>query len=156
MSLNINNIKCLVVEDDPFKMEKIRAHLKQHFAGRCELFESQALSTATSMLSRESFDLAIIDMSIHSHEPEAGAGSPFPLSSGGLDVLFEIEHCGFSTCCIVLTQYPDIEIEGLPIPVEMAQHQILEKFGIKVAGCIRYAEDNDYWKAEVTAILEKL
>jgi hypothetical protein len=114
------------------------------------------LSTASSALTTSNFDLAIIDMSIHSHEPEAGAGSPFPLSSGGLDVLFEIEHSGSSTSCIILTQYPDIEIEGLPIPVERAQQEILEKFGIKVAGCVRYVEDDNQWKAEVTSILENL
>ena len=118
--------------------------------------ECQALSTASSFLATSTFDLAIIDMSIHSHEPEAGAGSPFPLSSGGLDVLFEIEHSGGNTACIILTQYPDIEIDGIPIPVESAQLEILEKFEIKVAGCVRYFESNNRWKAEVSSILEQL
>ncbi|MBC3239825.1 hypothetical protein HU723_11615 [Pseudomonas lurida] len=95
-------------------------------------------------------------MSIHSHEPQAGAGSPFPLSSGGLDVLFEITSMPNSTHCIVLTQYPDIEIESLPIPVDMAQKEILDKFGIEVAGCVRYLESDNQWKTEITAILEQL
>lgn len=137
-------------------MDSIRAHLKFFFSEKIEIEECHALSTASSALTASTFDLAIIDMSIHSHEPEAGAGSPFPLSSGGLDVLFEIEHSGSSTSCIILTQYPDIEIEGLPIPVKRAQQEILEKFGIKVAGCVRYVEDDNQWKAEVTSILEKL
>lgn len=156
MLSNINRLRCLIVEDDPFKMEGIRAHLKEVFADRIETIECHALSTASSLLASCKFDLAILDMSIHSHEPEAGAGSPFPLSSGGLDVLFEIAYSGNNTPCIILTQYPDIEIEGSPIPVELAQQEILEKFEIEVAGCIRYLENDNRWKIEVTSILEKL
>lgn len=156
MTLNIEHIRCLIVEDDPFKMDSIRAHLKSFFSDKIEIEECHALATASAALATSIFDLAIIDMSIHSHEPEAGAGSPFPLSSGGLDVLFEIESSGSNTSCIILTQYPDISIEEVPIPVELAQQEILEKFSIKVAGCVRYVEDDNRWKAEVTSILEKL
>lgn len=156
MNLNTSHVKCLIVEDDPFKMEGIRAHLKEIFSSRIDAVECQSLSTATSLLASYNFDLAILDMSIHSHEPEAGAGSPFPLSSGGLDVLFEIMYSGSHTHCIILTQYPDIEIDGTPIPVEMAQQEILDKFEIKVAGCVRYLENDERWKSEVTKILESL
>lgn len=149
-------IECLIVEDDLFKMEGIRAHLKELFGDRIETSECQALNSAKALLSSKRFDLAIIDMSIHSHEPEAGAGSPFPLSSGGLDVLFEIFYSGSNTPCIILTQYPDIEIEGAPVPVEMAQQEILEKFDIEVAGCVRYIEDDNLWRVTVTSILERL
>lgn len=156
MLSNTDTIRCLIVEDDPFKMEGIRAHLKEVLGDRVETVECQALSSATSLLASLSFDLAVVDMSIHSHELEAGAGSPFSLSSGGLDVLFEIVYSGSSTPCIILTQYPDIEIEGVPIPVEMAQQEILEKFSINVAGCIRYIEDDNQWKTEFRSVLERL
>lgn len=149
-------VKCLIIEDDPFKTEGIREHLKTIFADRVEVIECQALASATALIATTQFDLAIIDMSIHSHEPEAGAGSPFPLSSGGLDVLFEIVYSGNNTKCIILTQYLDIEIEGAPIPVEDAQQEILDKFQIEVAGCVRYLENDERWKAEVASILEKL
>jgi len=156
MFLNTKHVKCLIVEDDPFKMEGIRSHLRDIFFGRIEFTDCHALSEVSTLLAAFDFDLAILDMSIHSHEPEAGAGSPFQLSSGGLDVLFEIEHSDNNTQCIILTQYPDIEIESVPIAVEDAQHEIFEKFDIKVAGCVRYQENDNKWKAEVTSILEKL
>jgi hypothetical protein len=156
MLSSIDRIECLIVEDDLFKMEGIRAHLKEHFGNRIMMSECQALSVAKALLASKQFHLAIIDMSIHSHEPEKGAGSAFPLSSGGLDVLFQIVYSGRHTPCIVLTQYPDIEIEGEPVPVEMAQKEILEKFSIEVAGCVRYIENDNRWKAAVTSILERL
>jgi ActR/RegA family two-component response regulator len=156
MLLSIDYPRCLIVEDDPFKMDSISTHLRETFSRHLEIVECHALSSATFHLANTTFNLVIIDMSIHSHEPEAGAGSPFPLSSGGLDVLFEINHLGSNTPCIILTQYPDIEIDGAPIPVELAQKEILEKFKIKMAGCVRYLENDSRWKREVTSILEQL
>lgn len=156
MRLNIDKIKCLIVEDDQFKLDGIRAHLTDFFQKKIEIKECHALSSASTLLALDKFNLAIIDMSIHSHEPEAGAGSPFPLSSGGLDVLFEIDYSGNNTQCIILTQYPDIEIEGLPIPVESARQEIFNKFNIEVAGCIRYLENDSQWKQDISLILEKL
>lgn len=156
MLLNTEWLKCLIVEDDQFKMEGIRSHLNEIFKGRIEIAECQALASATALLESNTFDLAIIDMSIHSHEPEAGAGSPFPLSSGGLDVLFEIAHTENKTHCIILTQYPDIEIETLPIPVDLAKREILDKFDIEVAGCVRYLENDSQWQADIISILERL
>jgi len=149
-------IQCLIVEDDPFKMEGIHAHLTERYGSRIETSGCQALSSAKALLASKYFDLAIVDMSIHSHEPEAGAGSPFPLSSGGLDVLFQIAYSGNDIPCIILTQYPDIEIEGTPVPIEKAQQEIFEKFEIQVAGCVRYIEDDERWKIAMTSILEKL
>ncbi|UDQ82427.1 hypothetical protein LJN55_11615 [Erwinia rhapontici] len=156
MLWNIEKIKCLIVEDDQFKMEGIRSHLKLIFKERIETCECHALSSATALLALHEFNLAIIDMSIHSHEPEAGAGSPFPLSSGGLDVLFEIDYTQNKTHCIILTQYPDIEIEGIPIPVDLAKNEIFDKFEIEVAGCVRYIENDNQWKEEIIYILERL
>lgn len=156
MFWNTKSVKCLIVEDDQFKMEGIRSHLQSIFVNGIEVLECQALASATALLASNVFDLAIIDMSIHSHEPQAGAGSPFPLSSGGLDVLFEISSTPNATHCIILTQYPDIEIESLPIPVDMAKNEILDKFGIHVAGCVRYLENDNQWKTDIKTILEQI
>ncbi|MCF5859365.1 DNA-binding transcriptional response regulator [Aeromonas veronii] len=156
MFLNIETLKCLIVEDDQFKLEGISSFLNEIFNSKIKIFECHALASATDLLTSEKFDLAIIDMSIHSHEPEAGAGSPFPLSSGGLDVLFEVDYTQSDTYCIILTQYPDIEIESLPIPVELAKQEIYDKFNIEVAGCVRYIENDNKWKESIRAILETL
>jgi CheY-like chemotaxis protein len=158
MLLNTDHVRCLIVEDDPYKLNGIQTYLNSVFVGTLDISVCQALASAKALLGSQKFDLAIIDMSIHSHEPEAGSGSPFPLSTGGLDVLFEIVHSenGTKTPCIILTQYPDIEIESLPIPVEQAKKEILDKFDIDVAGCVRYLEDDSQWKADLYLILEQL
>ncbi|EHM5632431.1 TPA: hypothetical protein ACW7J1_004289 [Citrobacter freundii] len=156
MFWNIDKLNFLIVEDDQFKLEGIRSFLNSIFDKEVVISECHALASATALLATNKYHLAIIDMSIHSHEPEAGAGSPFPLSSGGLDVLFEIVFSQVDTHCIILTQYPDIEIESLPIPVNLAKQEIFDKFGIDVAGCVRYLENDNQWKKEMADILRGL
>ena len=134
MLWNIDKLNCLIVEDDQFKLEGVRSFLNSIFSNEVVTDECHALASATALLSIKKYHIAIIDMSIHSHEPEAGA----------------------DTYCIILTQYPDIEIESLPIPVNLAKQEIFDKFGIEVAGCVRYLENDNQWKTELENILRIL
>lgn len=153
MLSSIEKVRCLVVEDDKFKLDSIRAYLQQALGDRAVISECQALATATAYLESNKFEIVVIDMSIHSHAPEQGAGSPTPLPSGGLDVLFEVNYLGHDSACIVLTQYTDILIEGVPVPIESAAAEIEGKFGITVAGCIQYSESSSTWKMDLDRIL---
>lgn len=156
MSLHTESISCLVVEDDTFKSESICAHIGGLYGEAVTIVTCQALSTARAALAEQRFDIAIIDMSIPSHPALVGAGSPYSFPTGGLDVLFEIEHLNQQSCCIILTQYPEIEIEGTLIPVDIAAQEILEKFDINVAGCIQYHENDSQWKTAVSNILRSI
>lgn len=155
MHSNTKIQNCLIIEDDKFKLDNIRSLLRETIGEELKIDECRALSTAASLLSKERYDFVIIDMSIHSHEPEAGAGSPVPLPSGGLDVLFEINYLNHRSLCIVLTQYTDIQIEGIPIPIDLAAAEIREKFDINVCACIQYSENSQDWTQQIIGIIKK-
>jgi len=148
------NIKCLVVEDDKFKLDDILCFLQREFGGRANIYTCSASSTAMEQLSKEDFDIAIIDMAIPSHPASEGEGSAYPLPKGGLDVLFEIEALGQRCVSVVLTQYPEVEIDGCLIPVEQAEAEIAEKFDIRIAGCIQYYEEDPKWQDQLRKVLE--
>lgn len=156
MRSSTDPVKILIVEDDKFKLDSIRSHLINILGNKLDIEECQALSSAASSLCEQRFDVVIIDMSIHSHEPQKGAGSPVPLPSGGLDVLFEVEFLGHKSICIILTQYMDIQIEGVPVPVAEAVNEIREKFGIVVAACFQYNESGSEWKDGIKRVVSEL
>lgn len=147
-------INCLIIEDDVYKLESILEYLRSCLGAGLNTEECHALSTASVALASKKYDLIIIDMSIYSHEPEAGVGSPVPLPSGGLDVLFEASYQSSNALSVILTQYPDIEIEGVPIPVHLASREISEKFGINVAACIQYVDGDSTWKTQMRTALQ--
>jgi CheY-like chemotaxis protein len=147
--------KCLIVEDDDFKLTSVRMFLTDLLGTSTSFSTCEALSTAIELLSDQEFDLVIVDMSIPSHPVKAGEGSPFSFPSGGLDVLFQMDAEGHQSTCIVLTQYPEIEIDGVLVPVDAAAEEIERKFEIKVAGCVQYFEDKFDWKEAVKQILNR-
>jgi CheY-like chemotaxis protein len=147
--------RILIVEDDSYKREGVETLLRELIRTPITVESCDAISTARLALARDKFDLVIVDMSIPSHPPVVGEGSPFSFPSGGLDVLFEIDELGHSSKCIVLTQYPEIEMDGVLVPVASATEQIEIKFGIRVAACIQYFEDNPSWKLQIASCLDK-
>lgn len=153
MHLPTSKLSILVVEDDNFKLERVKAHLNEVITEDFSIAECGAMSTAADMLNAEEYDIVVIDMSIPSHPTAVGAGSPYSFPSGGLDVLFGIEDLKHRSICIVLTQYPEIEIEGILVPVDQAGEQIFKKFGIRVSGCIQYLEDGLDWKLKMNKYL---
>lgn len=149
-------IKVLIVEDDQHKLDAVRAYLGEVFGERAYIQSCGAISTASKCLSESSYDVVVIDMSIPSHPTAVGEGSPYSFPSGGLDVLFHVEELGHDSKCIILTQYPDIEMEGVLVPVEQARAQILESFQIEVAACIKYDEDDPIWRSQFRDCLENI
>lgn len=150
------NIRCLVVEDDKFKLDGVLIFLRELLGPQSEIRTCSASATAMEELNKYIFDIAIIDMAIPSHPASVGDGSPYSLPKGGLDVLFEIDALGYDCISIVLTQYPEVEIDGCLVPVEFAVTEMLEKFDISVAGCFQYFEDNEIWKSEIKEIINKI
>lgn len=148
--------KCLIVEDDGFKLTSVKSLLIDLFGGAISFSTCEALSTAIDILSEQEFDVVVVDMSIPSHPVKAGEGSPFSFPSGGLDVLFQMDAERHQSTCIVLTQYPEIEIDGVLVPVDAAAEEIKRKFDIEIAGCIQYFEDKSNWKEAITLILRKI
>lgn len=155
MHSNIEVLKILIIEDDQFKLDSVIRFINSELNRTVEISFCTALSTALDALKEDKYHVVIIDMSLPSHPPVAGQGSPIPLLSGGLDVIFEIDALGFDCTSIVLTQYPELEIDGAFIPVSEAVEEISIKFGIKVHACLQYFEDSFAWKNTIKEMLRK-
>lgn len=153
MPLPTKHCSILIVEDDKHKLDSVRNLLLKIFDVTADITVCEAMSSASKALAAQEFDVVIIDMSIPSHPKSAGAGSPFSFPSGGLDVIFEIDELRHKSICIVLTQYPEIEIEGVLVPVDMATAEVYAKFSIRIADCIQYSEDSSEWKQKINDIL---
>lgn len=150
----INSLRCLIVEDDEHKAAGVSAHLHEVLGLNITIVICGALSTAIAELQEGSFHVAVIDMSIPSHPPMQGAGTAYSFPTGGLDVVFEIDYLQHKTICIILTQYTDIEIEGALVPLEQSAAEIHSKFGIAVAGCVKYDQIDQSWKEKLRSILQ--
>lgn len=148
-------MKILIVEDDDYKLERIKAFAAQEL-GDVTFKTSESLKEALEAIAENVYDLVFVDMAIPSHPTIAGQGTPVSFNTGGLEIIMELAAIGRADPCIIITQYPDIEISGEYIPVSQVKNKIPELLECEVAACILYDEDNDNWKNELKIVLGEL
>ncbi|MFG7350839.1 hypothetical protein ACGMNB_07575 [Shewanella oncorhynchi] len=99
----------------------------------------------------------VLDMSLPSHKALPGQGTPVPLPNGGIEVLFELKRRGLTELPIlILTQYPEIEIEEEPVPVEESAEAIKREYGFtQLEACYYDQIHSKQWKQVTTIFLGK-
>lgn len=145
-------IKILLIEDDSFKARSLQEFVSSVLRD-VSINNASSLVEAIAQVNQEPFDLVLIDMAIPSHPIIPGAGSPMSFLTGGLDVLLELKSLERSDPCVIITQYPEIELSGQFFSLQLASREIKEQLDCDVLACIEYSEGSENWK---TALLEVL
>lgn len=145
--------KILIIEDDEFKANNIRSFILSYYNSHTAEVVS-SLVEAIDAIDRYIYALIIIDMSIPSHPLKIGEGSPVSLLTGGIDVLLELNSLERQDPCVIITQYPDIEISGEFYSVIQAKDAIKNKLDCTVLSCIQYKEGDDEWKKYLKQVTE--
>lgn len=142
----------LIIEDDSFKSKSLCDFLEGVFV-EPDIELATSLVEAIGCVNSKRYDLILVDMAIPSHPSVSGGGSPMSLLTGGLDVLLELRFLERSDPCIVITQYPDIEISGQFYSVAEAAEEINRQLDCKVMACISYNEGSDAWKKSLLEMI---
>ncbi|WP_336024411.1 response regulator [Acinetobacter lwoffii] len=147
--------KILLIEDDNFKAESLETFFSE-FMFDCEIEIRTNLAESIEIINKQKFDWVMVDMSIPSHPIVSGEGAPVSFLTGGLDVILELQALGRSDKCIIVTQYPEIEICGQFFHINEATHQINVNLGCSIVGCIEYADNSTSWKQNLKVLLLSL
>lgn len=105
-------MKFLIIEDDNYKAESLKKFVFNNVDNKASILIATNLKDAILSIEENIFDYIFVDMSIPSHPTMIGQGTAFSLVKGGLEILMEISELDRNDRCIVITQYPEIEISG--------------------------------------------
>lgn len=145
----------LVVEDDQFKFSKIIEILGKVHLG-AQVIHHDNVSNVTLYLKVNTPELIILDMSLPSHPAIAGKGSPISMPAGGIEVILELRYLKKTNIPIlILTQYPDIEIEDEYYSIDRSTQVIKEFFGMTSVSVTLYDNDSEEWMHKFIQQLEK-
>lgn len=145
----------LIIEDDSFKANSLVEHIK-HTIFDVTISIATNLTEAVEMVNNNTYALIVLDMAIPSHPTISGGGSPMSLLTGGLDILLELKELEREDPCVIVTQYPDIEICENFYPLNKAKEEIKKLLDCDVVTCIAYSEGSEEWKIAITKELKKL
>lgn len=141
-------MKILIVEDDSYKYSKIATLLRERFL-EATLLHQDSVHGAVIYIRESTPDLIILDMSLPSHSLQAGQGSPVSMPAGGIEIIMEIKILGkINIPIIVVTQYPDVEIEDEYYSIDESRSVISDLYGIRSISVIHYDNDSTEWVEE--------
>ncbi|WP_186080647.1 response regulator [Burkholderia gladioli] len=143
----------LIVEDDSFKYSKVAELLREIFPD-AELLHCDNVHGAINYVRSESPNLILLDMSLPSHPAVAGEGSPVSMPAGGIEIILELKILRKTDIqIIVLTQYPDVEIEYEYYSIFDSEQAIKNLYGIQAVSVVHYDNDSNEWKEKLRDIL---
>lgn len=146
----------LLVEDDEFKAADITKVIVE-FCESTIIRRAMSVTTALRAVSETQFSLVVLDMSLPTFELSGPGGGGSPQSQGGLEVLRLAKRLSAAQGAFVLiTQYPDIELEGRDVPLAASLRIIKSKFELDVRDCILYEFDTDAWRQPLRSVLSSV
>jgi|EndMetStandDraft_8_1072994.scaffolds.fasta_scaffold02016_5 CheY-like chemotaxis protein len=144
--------KLLVVEDDEYKATDLIKTVEATHTS-LEIKKAASVTSALKFINEYAFDLVILDMSLPTFDISGPGGGGSPQGQGGVEVLRLAGRLKNKSSFVVVTQYPDIEIDGRETSLESAPIELARKFGVNVLGCLLYEFDDDSWRIPLQKII---
>lgn len=138
--------RVLMVEDDPFKEERLReALLNVH--STCAITVARTVQHAIGLLGGSAYDLIVLDMALPSHESRPGGAPAVSQPSGGVEILIELSSEGRGERVVIVTQYPDIEFDDKFYPLARFPSAFAKKAKVNLRSVIRFSMRGTDWRA---------
>jgi CheY-like chemotaxis protein len=142
----MSGTRILFVEDDAFKRERIYECIRQ-LNGPTTITTAMSVQTAVAALSAHEFDIVLLDMALPSHESRRGGGAVSSMLSGGMEVIMELSFLERKERVIIITQYPEIEVEGELVPIARVEQVLKRTFNVNLSGVVHYEHEEKGWEA---------
>jgi CheY-like chemotaxis protein len=144
----------LLVEDDEFKATDLARLLQEHLPTP-QVTRAASVTSALRAITSDRFDLIVLDMSLPTFDLSGPGGGGSPQGQGGVEVLRLANRMRAEAQYIVVTQYPDIEIDGSDVPLQQAADRLSKRFALRVRACLPYEFDSDDWQHALTQTLSE-
>ncbi|ORE90245.1 response regulator [Aurantimonas sp. 22II-16-19i] len=144
----------LLVEDDDYKLNDIQKVIDL----RCRRSVERAASVTAALraVSLRDYELVVLDMSLPTFDISGPGGGGSPQGQGGIEVLRLAGRLRNKSRFVIVTQYPDIEINGYDISLSDSGAILSEKFGLNIVDCILYEFDKPDWQIPFIDIVQRI
>ncbi|KSV83801.1 hypothetical protein N183_38050 [Sinorhizobium sp. Sb3] len=146
--------RILIVEDDPFKYRELASAVTEQTPD-VEVMTASSVREAVASLGDDPFDCVLLDIALPSHDLQKGQGAPTSLPSGGLEILMELNYAGRKDPIVIVTQYPEVEIEGRLYPLSRVRKKITDLMQVNLVGVIQFDRLSGAWRGQLASIMRK-
>ena len=138
----------LLVEDDVYKSDDLVAT----FFLENRVTIAQSVKDAVRAVDSQCYDLVVLDMALPTFKKEVKSAGGTTQASGGVEVIRAIQRTRIAADVLIVSQYPDVELEGKYLSLGAASRYLASKYGVHVIGAVRY--DDKSWVSEFQQLIE--
>jgi CheY-like chemotaxis protein len=145
----------LIVEDDPFKHSELAKAL-EGYCKAADIHTASSVREAIAAIESQEFNCILLDVALPSHDLKKGLGAPTSLPSGGIEVLMELSYLRRRDQVVIVTQYPEVELEGRLYTLSRVQKKIREIMQVELVGVVQFDRLSDAWRSQLTSICRRM
>jgi len=145
----------LLVEDDEYKASDLSGVVTS-VSPKIELVRAPSVTSALRAVAQDKFALIILDMSLPTFDLSGPGGGGSPEGQGGVEVLRLARRLKNNSPFVVVTQYPDIDINGKEVSLPQAASALSLLFNVHVMDCLLYDFDDDAWRDPLKNIISEV
>lgn len=147
----------LLIEDEVHKREELSTYLSEFVAPEKSIDIVDSVREAVIAVGRKDYDLLILDMALPTFTIKDGVlDGGLDQALGGVEVLRTLKLLGKSTKIIIVTQYPDVYLDGKRIRLRAAQAALSKKYDQDIRGAVLYKYKSSANRSKLKSILDKI
>jgi CheY-like chemotaxis protein len=151
-------MKVLLIEDEEHKAKDITGRMLAKGISKDSLIHLSGVRQAVLEVSSNEYDLVIVDIALptFSIEKRDGSAGGADQAVGGIEILRALKNLGIKTRIIIVTQYPDVIIDGNRVRLQQAVRMLATKYSQDVLGAVLYSYKTPGWEVSFDALLGKV
>lgn len=147
----------LLIEDEQHKANDLKRRLLHCGISEKRLCTVSSVRDAVLTVLGSKFDLIVLDMALPTFsggKDGSGAGG-VAQALGGVEVLRALAMGTETAKVIVVTQYPEIVIDGERVRLTSVGKTIQKRYGQEVLGAVLYSYNTPEWEAVFDRLVER-
>lgn len=147
----------LLIEDEAHKREELSTYLSEFIPQEKSIDVVDSVREAVIAVGIKDYDLLILDMALPTFTIKEGVlDGGLDQALGGVEVLRTLNSLGKSTKIIIVTQYPDVSLDGKRIKLKAAQSALTKKYKQDIRGAVLYKYKSSSNRSKIKNILDKI
>ncbi len=144
----------LLVEDDEFKLKRIRDFIISNFSS-VNLTEAASVGSAKTAIKKTKVDLILMDMSLPSFDVNSDESGGRPHTFGGKELMAYMKYKNIYIPVIVITQFEKFKSEEGELDLKNLNKNFKKEYsGIYVA-TIAFSHLNDVWMDDLGSHIKR-
>jgi CheY-like chemotaxis protein len=148
-------MRVLLIEDEYHKQNELTGYLREYLALGEELSVVESVRSAIVEIGQNDYNLLVLDMALptfssDSANPDGGRDQAL----GGVEVLRALKHLGKNATIVIVTQYPDILVDGRREKLSSARKLLSRKYDQNIAGALLYKYKSNTNRTKLREILD--